>query len=289
MIIRLTHFVVASVFAISGASAAMAGTAIGDLRCATPDLTLFEATQVERMAAIAGQARGVTPESITALATVSIPVAFHVIHNGGTGMLSTQDIANQIDAMNIGYAPWGYQFFIASIDYTDSAAWFTMTPGSLAESAAKSALVVSPETQLNIYTANPGGGLLGWATFPWSLQSDPTDDGVVILYSSLPGGSATNYNEGDTLTHEVGHWLGLYHTFQGGCRLFGDRVLDTPPERTSTSGCPVSKDTCSNYGVDPIENFMDYSYDVCMFEFTAGQDRRMDRMVMTYRPLLLTP
>jgi len=286
---KLLHFAIAAMLAFPAAGPVAAGTAIGDLRCATPDLTIAEAEQVDRMAAIAGRERGVSPASIAALGAVSIPVAFHVIHDGSAGMLTAADLANQIDAMNLGYAPWGYQFYIASTDYTDNAAWFAMTPGSLVESAAKAALVISPEKQLNLYTANPGGGLLGWATFPWNLAGDPTDDGVVILYSSVPGGSIPNYNEGDTGTHEVGHWLGLYHTFQGGCRLFGDRVLDTPPERSATSGCPASKDTCTNYGVDPIENFMDYSYDACMTEFTAGQDRRMDRMVMTYRPLLLTP
>jgi hypothetical protein len=266
-----------------------AETAIGDLRCATPDLTLAEVSRVERMASSAARARGVTTEALAALGNVSIPVAFHVIHSGSTGMLTTADLAAQIDVMNIAYAPWGYEFFIASVDYTDNAAWFTMRPGSLAERDAKATLVSSPESQLNFYTANPSGGLLGWATFPWNLADDPTDDGVVILYSSLPGGSLANYNEGDTATHEVGHWLGLYHTFQGGCRVLGDRVLDTPPERTSTNGCPATKDTCTKYGADPIHNFMDYSYDACMFEFTEGQDRRMDQMVMTYRPLLVTP
>ncbi|MEO5616934.1 MAG: M43 family zinc metalloprotease [Candidatus Eisenbacteria bacterium] len=222
-----------------------------------------------------------------------IKVAWHVIYSGSTGNIPQSQIDASIAELNKAYSGFyggvntGYTFVLASVDRTSSKKWFGVAPGTGIETQMKNALAIDPAHRMNVYSCKPGQNLLGWAYFPNSYPESNKIHGVVIHYGSVPGGYLAPYDLGGTLDHEAGHYLGLYHTFQGGCTAPGDQVDDTPYQATSTSGCPSGKDTCPSIGLDPIHNYMDYSTDICYTEFTAGQDVRMDAMVPTYRPSLL--
>ncbi len=156
-----------------------------------------------------------------------------------------------------------------------------------------------PTRYLNIYS-NSAGGFLGYVpqlpadsgyppTFPGSLA-----DRVVVLWDTIGRDSPYGppYNFGRTVAHEVGHYLGLEHTFSGscggtpgppGCYSSGDLICDTPQQSGQTFGCPIGATSCSGQ-TNPIRNYMNYTDDLCMEEFTLEQVNRMRCTLTFYRP-----
>jgi len=247
--------------------------------CATQDLGAAEIARIDQELARVKDISFLTASHV-------IPVWVHRIHPaGGGGNVTNQQINDQLAVLNAAYASTSFSFSLAGIDDANNDSWYTTTGGT-SETQMKTALRKGGSNTLNMYLNNMGGGLLGWATFPSSYASQPLMDGVVILFSSLPGGTAAPYNLGDTATHEVGHWMGLFHTFQGGCSTTGDSVSDTPAERSAAFGCPTGRNSCTGSrfpGNDPITNFMDYTDDSCMNTFTAGQTTRMNGQWNAFR------
>jgi hypothetical protein len=228
-----------------------------------------------------GHAKGRAPASLA----VSVPVWFHVITDGPVGNLTNAQINAQITVLNHGFDgdeggdDTGFTFTLAGVTRTNNAVWYASRSGG-AEHAMKQALKVGGDGTLNVY--------LGWAYLPEITDTAQAYlDGIVIDWRTVPGASneyANEFDEGDTLTHEAGHWLNLEHTFFGQCNKSGDFVDDTPPQKSPSSGCPEGNDTCpSKPGLDPIHNYMDYSDDDCITQFTPGQSQRMGDAWLLWR------
>jgi hypothetical protein len=162
-----------------------------------------------------------------------------------------------------------------------------------------------PTRYCNMWVMNLGGGLLGYATFPAGISltgvaggGNATNDGVVMLntaFGSIGTATPAPYNKGRTTTHELGHWLGLIHTWgdDGGACTGNDFCNDTPNSANSVFGCPALPflDACATAAPGAmIMNFMDYTDDACMYMFTNDQRTRMHTAMTqgTYRSLLGT-
>ncbi|WP_350278619.1 zinc metalloprotease [Kribbella sp. HUAS MG21] len=233
----------------------------------------------------AKKARGLTPQAGT-LASASVPVYVHVMRStSGAGDVTDSQITQQIAELNENFAGQestqaantGFSFYLAGTYRYNNNQWHNDRQSTQYRSQTRK----GGANALNIWLVD--FSYLGIATFPWDYARNPKIDGIRVQYSSLPGGTATNYDLGKTATHEAGHWFGLYHTFQGGCTSTNDSVADTPAQSSSSSGCPTGRDSCSLPGLDPIHNYMDYSYDACYNQFTPGQSSRISDMWTAYR------
>lgn len=225
---------------------------------------------------------------------LSIEVRFHHITYGGRGLISKNQRVKQIELLNLAFsgANLTFKYSESAVQYIDNYSWYYMGHGSAAEREAKSKLSSDSKKYLNFYTGGLVSGLLGWATFPFDLAGDPVLDGVVMLDESFPNGTAAPYNLGMTGVHEVGHWLGLYHTFQGGCNGIGDHVHDTSAHIDANYGEPeVGKphNACIAGEFAPIHNYMNYVDDAWMKELTDVQASRVKEQIMMYRTGLLNP
>lgn len=235
----------------------LASSAAALRSCGTPNATdeqISIAQNLQLLEAEPGFAR-------SAAATINIKVYWHVTATAQTvaaGYLTQATLTKQLDVLNDAFAPHGVSFTQAGVDWTINADY----ANDRAELAMKKALRKGTYADLNVYFL-PGTQYLGYAYFPQAVTAGSNafyQDGVVVLSSSVPGGSQELYNLGHTATHEIGHWLGLYHTFQGGCTGNGDFVSDTPAEASASFGCATTRDSCpSQPGLDPVTNYMDYS------------------------------
>ena len=257
-------------------------------RCGTRQPSVEE---VEQLEAQIGRVRQKTKTAVT------IPVWVHVIDQGSgfaNGEVPEDMIRAQVRVLDdsfsgrTGGAGSGFGFELAGVTRTTNPTWFqSMATDFELELQIKQTLRRGGPETLNIYTVD-GGPYLGFAYYPTVLTAPAYAalDGVVLDWRSLPGGTFEIYSEGDTAPHEVGHWLALYHTFEGKCSVKNDFVADTPAEFAPAFLCPVGRDTCtgtSRPGLDPIFNFMDYTQDSCMYQFTPGQVQRMQAAWTAFR------
>lgn len=283
-------------FALSRGAGSVAGVACADGAGASAAKIGIGAKGGELREKVTGQVAKALPAKAVGKApadfAATVPVWFHVISDGDIGNVSDSAIRTQIRVLNETFGggeggdDTGFSFELAGITRTsDEPTWYASETFA-AEVEMKQALKQPGNNVLNVYSTS-GGAYLGWAYYPDIVNSDQAYlDGIVIDWRSMKGVStayAGAYDQGETLTHETGHWLNLAHTFEGHCSPTNDFVADTPAQRTPTGGCPIGKDTCPTPGVDPIHNYMDYSFDSCYTEFTPGQTQRARDAWLLYR------
>jgi len=235
----------------------------------------------------------------------TVPVVVHVIHQGGVENISQAQVQSQIQIINEDFGKFPgsngdgngvdtkIRFCLAQLDpdgnCTDGIVRINSPLTnhlSYQRALLKELSLWDNKRYLNIYLVrNINGGVGGYASFP----GGPADEDGIVVRHNLFGNIGTASGLGRTTTHELGHWLGVYHTFNNGCGTDlctdGDFVCDTPPVSIPNSGCP-SNNSCSNDSPDlndQVENYMDYTSDVCQNMFSNGQAQRMIASLDTIR------
>lgn len=240
-----------------------------------------------------------------------IPVVVHVVHNGGPENISDAQIISQIQVLNEDYGKLPgtngdgdgvdtrIRFCLAKISPDGHCTngivrvKSTLTDHqSFERSLLKQLSFWDNDRYLNIYVVQDidnNSGTLGYSSFP---DGPDDEDGFVVKHVAFgtTGTAQAPYNMGRTASHELGHWLGLYHTFNGGCGTdtctTGDLVCDTPPVADPNFGCPLTANSCSNEVpdvTDQVRNYMDYTNDACKNLFTVGQRDRAQGMLDLFR------
>ena len=209
------------------------------------------------------------------------------------GLVSDEVIQEQTDVLNGVYNEFGYSFSVGSIDSAVNAGWYYATDSHKFDTgnwdnddqylAMAQSMTVNVPSSINFFWTG-ATFTSGLGVYPWSFPENDSRHGLFCGNYTIPGGDYT-FTEGYTGVHEVGHYLGLYHTFENGCSNPGDEVDDTPYQSDANYGCPSSNYSCSSY--DDIGNYMDYMDDDCMTHFTEGQHDRIYWAIETYRPTLL--
>ncbi|KAH6676999.1 metalloprotease [Plectosphaerella plurivora] len=271
-------------FEVLAVLAAIAKAASAQAKCVTDEPTAEILSVIDDLRA---KERHVV--SARQAGNLTVPVYFHaVVSPGQENLIPEEQLDLQFATLAADFAPNGIHLTHAGSTRTVDA---SLAQGPFGGGDDFQAFLRSHRQgdygTLNMYFyTDMDPGVSGYCRLPaWGGAEEPWiwDDGCHILAATLPG---EGEYLGKTATHEAGHWFGLLHTFQGNsCNPFaGDMVDDTPQERVSSSGCQIGKDSCPDVpGLDPIHNYMDYSADTCVTEFTPGQAVRMHDMYSSLR------